>query len=50
MIFLKKILEDRSPFCGANDTPVLDLWRHLLQVVMSLIMSELDPFLKYFGN
>ena len=24
--FLKKILEDISPFCGATDTPVLDYW------------------------
>ena len=24
--FVKKILEDISPFCGATDTPVLDFW------------------------
>ena len=25
-VFLKKILEDISPFCGATDTSVLDFW------------------------
>ena len=24
--FLKKKMEDMSPFCGATDTPVLDFW------------------------
>ena len=28
----KKILEDINPFCGATDTPVLDLWWYLLSV------------------
>ena len=31
-LFLKKFLEDISPFCGATDTPVLDLWWHFLWV------------------
>ena len=30
--FLKKNLEDISPFCGATDTPVLDFWLCLLWV------------------
>ena len=30
MNFFKKFLEDRSPLCGATDTPVLDFWWYLL--------------------
>ena len=29
LFFLKKFLEDMSPFCGATDTPVLDFWWRL---------------------
>ena len=32
IFFLKKFLEDMSPFCGATDTPILDLWWCLLWV------------------
>ena len=31
-IFLKKFLEDMSPFCGATDTPILDFWWRLFWV------------------
>ena len=30
--FLKKYLEDISPFCRVTDTPVLDFWWHLLWI------------------
>ena len=30
--FFKKFWEDLSPFCGATDTPIVDVWLHLLWV------------------
>ena len=29
VVFFIKKLEDRSPFCGVTDTPVLDFWSHM---------------------